>query len=331
MFNIGDFLDKCDLPKTAQIQHHITAVVLSVILVLALLATAIELTLADASTSPEDARELVIDNTAIGLTQAIINTLRFEQQQDQTEAPVAEFNPDLEQFYDNADSYVIEESYVSEAADEEHIQTSEIPQRVMYLTFDDGPTRAVTPQILDILAERDIKATFFVVGRNVVANPDIMQRIVDEGHTVGIHSYTHDYSQIYASHEAFLRDFKSTQALIAEFTGYKSNIYRFPGGSVTRFNETVRRSAIDFFDDNGIVFFDWNASIDDSIGGNRTQEQLLARGLETISGDHVIMLAHDTQPNTALMMGDMIDILAEDFTFEVLTRYVEPIQMMRSR
>jgi len=212
---------------------------------------------------------------------------------------------------------------------EEEIECDQ-PRRVVYLTFDDGPTRNVTPRILDTLAERGIHATFFVVGSMVRANPDIMQRIVDEGHTVGIHSDTHVYAQIYASLNAFINDFRAAQDLIAEFTGYTPTIYRFPGGSNTGFNARVRTPAINFLDEHGYVFFDWNASIDDSIGGNRTPAQLLARGLETTHGDKVIMLAHDTQSATAAMMGDLIDALsARGFVFDVLTSDVEPIHFVR--
>ena len=203
------------------------------------------------------------------------------------------------------------------------------PHRVMYLTFDDGPTRNVTPLILDALAEREVHATFFVVGSMVRANPDIMQRIVDEGHTVGIHSDSHIYAQIYASLDSFIYDVITSRDLIAEFTGYKPTIYRFPGGSNTGFNARIRNEAIDWLAEHGYVFFDWNASVDDSIGGNRTPAQLLARGLETVRADKVIMLAHDTQPATAEMIGELVDILAQDFVFDVLTSDVEPIHFPR--
>jgi len=313
----------------AQLQNSATAVTMSAILVFASFAAGVELALADSGDrsavyAPDAALtdgNLSFENDAYELTRATLLALRPEPYQ-------AELDYEYLHSYDY--DYIYEYSYNYEYVYEsEHIPTGGMPQRVMYLTFDDGPTRHVTPLILDILAERDIQATFFVIGKNVRENPDIMRRIVNEGHTVGIHSDTHDYNQIYASLEAFIKDFTITRDLIAEFTGYYPVIYRFPGGSVTRFNERVRDAAINFLESNGYVYFDWNASIDDSIGGNPTPERLLARGLETVSGDHVIMLAHDTQPATAKMMGRMIDILAEDFVFDVITSDVEPIQMPR--
>jgi len=230
--------------------------------------------------------------------------------------------------FGNQLEYLLSEIEVAAFNEESDHFECDKPRRVMYLTFDDGPTHTVTPIILDILAEREIHATFFVVGSMIRANPDVMQRIVDEGHTIGIHSYTHIYSQIYASLDAFIHDFTAIRDLIAEFTGYTPDIYRFPGGSNTGFNARVRTKAMNWLDENDYVFFDWNASIDDSIGGNRTPAQLLARGLETTRGDKVIMLAHDTQPATALMIADLIDILAQDFVFDVLTSDVEPVRFV---
>ena len=328
MFNIRDFLENSGLPRVSQLQNCITTLAMSAMLVLGSLHTGAELAFANAAAQAAPPAAHIqggspilyvadFENAAIELNVEIVRAFV-------SEPPQYESTPECTDNYVCNYNYECIQEYIPE-----YVPAGGMPYRVMYLTFDDGPTRAVTPKILDILAERGIHATFFVVGRNVRANPDIMQRIVDEGHTVGIHSDTHDYNQIYASLEAFINDFKITRELIAEFTGYYSDIYRFPGGSVTRFNANVRNAAIDFLDSIGVVYFDWNASIDDSIGGNPTPDQLLARGLQTINGDMVIMLAHDTQINTAKMMGRMIDILAEDFIFDVLTSDVEPVQMLR--
>lgn len=98
----------------------------------------------------------------------------------------------------------------------------------VYLTFDDGPSEN-TDAILDVLSEYDVKATFFVVGKEDEASAAIYQRIVDEGHTLGMHSYSNKYSLIYQSEDAFEADFHQLQDYLYEVTGEKSRYYRFPG------------------------------------------------------------------------------------------------------
>lgn len=106
------------------------------------------------------------------------------------------------------------------------------PQNTAYLTFDDGPT-ALTPQVLDILKEQGVKATFFVVCKQDPALEAVMKRAYDEGHEIAVHSATHDYHKIYASKEAFLADFQTTREWIQRVTGSPEPTlqYRFPGGS----------------------------------------------------------------------------------------------------
>ncbi|MCL2616505.1 MAG: polysaccharide deacetylase [Defluviitaleaceae bacterium] len=330
MFNIREFLVVTEVPKLAKMHNRIAGAAISLTLVLGLLPVGADFALA----GPRDtlAHTAVMShivpaseftNPPATTNRAIIHALYAYQ--NGMERPASAYHE-----YEYAYGYRYDyDSVYNYAYEYEYIPIGGSPGYVMYLTFDDGPTANVTPLILDILAERDIRATFFVVGRNVRANPDVMRRIVYEGHVVGIHSDTHDYDQIYESLDAFIADFRAIQEMIEGFTGYTPRIYRFPGGSVTRFNANVRDAAIDWLEENGYVYFDWNASIDDSIGGNRTPQQLLQRGLETTSGEHVIMLAHDTRPATAEMMGEMIDILAEQYVFDVLTVYVEPTQMTR--
>ena len=364
MLNIRKILGDEDVPLLAKLHNRVAGSALSVTLALGLLSAGA--VFADADEAIVAAGYPTFSNVSFEAVDAqvvFVSSIVAEIDQDITQMPLwlrpngAEYpitadvdiiyqdsyNMPLWLYPNNAEYPIILEdapSYTEPEYDpeylpaeaegyHEYIPVGGMPAYIMYLTFDDGPTRHVTPIILDILAERDIQATFFVIGRNVRANPDIMQRIVDEGHTIGIHSDCHDYGVMYASLEAFINDVVTTRELIAEFTGYLPDIYRFPGGSVTRFNERIRRDAITFLDEHEIVYFDWNASIDDSIGGNRTPAQLLARGLETARGDHVIMLAHDTQPATAEMIAEMIDIFAETYLFDVLTSDVEPVQMGR--
>ena len=108
-------------------------------------------------------------------------------------------------------------------------------ENTVYLTFDDGPS-ARTDEILKTLAEKDVKATFFVVGQNDEANLQRMRDIVEQGHTIGMHTYSHDYEKIYASVEAYLEDMYQIFCQIKETTGVTPTVFRFPGGSINGYN-----------------------------------------------------------------------------------------------
>lgn len=109
-------------------------------------------------------------------------------------------------------------------------QEEENATGVIYLTFDDGPSADITPHILDILAEKNIKATFFVIHFSD-NNAELVKREAESGHTVALHGYSHTYSEVYASADACLENFRKIQEQVYETIGKKANIIRFPGGS----------------------------------------------------------------------------------------------------
>ncbi len=111
--------------------------------------------------------------------------------------------------------------------------------KTMYLTFDDGPYVENTARVLDVLKARGIKATFFLVGENVEKNPEMAKRIAEEGHTIGIHCYSHDYKTIYQSVDSYVQDFEKAYQVIKETTGVEAKFFRFPGGSVNAYNKKV--------------------------------------------------------------------------------------------
>ena len=197
--------------------------------------------------------------------------------------------------------------------------------RTMYLTFDDGPSAENTNAVLDILAEKNIKATFFVVGKNVEKHPEVARRIVQEGHTIGIHSNTHDYNVIYESVESYLEDFEAACSIVKEVTGVEPVLFRFPGGSINSYNEKVYKDIIQEMTDRGYIYFDWNASLEDAVKKS-TPEQLIENAVEsTLGRKRVVMLAHDVVYNTTLCLEELIDRLPE-YRMEALTEDVEPIQ-----
>ena len=166
----------------------------------------------------------------------------------------------------------------------------------VFLTFDDGPTKEVTPKVLDILKKYNIKATFFVLGRSVESNPDILKRAYEEGHYIANHGYSHKYSSIYKSDKSVLNEYNKTEEAIRKALGnenYSSNLFRFPGGSYGGQYEKVKKKAKQKLKKEGIAYLDWNALTYDAEGAN-TKEKILKNLKETMNGwDNVVVLMHD--------------------------------------
>lgn len=198
------------------------------------------------------------------------------------------------------------------------------PTKTMYLTFDDGPSEKYTETILDVLAKYDIKATFFLVGQNVEKNPEIAKRIVEEGHTIGIHCYSHAYDDLYDSVDGFVEDFEKAYNIIYETTGVEVKIFRFPGGSINAYNKHIYKDIITEMTNRGFTYYDWNASLEDSVR-KCTPEELVKSAVDTaMNRDRVILLAHDTIYNTSLCIEDII-LAFPDYKMEPLTEEVIPI------
>lgn len=163
----------------------------------------------------------------------------------------------------------------------------------VYLTFDDGPC-STTPQLLDVLDKYNVKATFFVTAQFMNKKELIaMIREIDRrGHTVAVHSYSHDYGTIYNSVEAYLADFDKMDDIIFEATGKRSRIFRFPGGSNTGYNEGIREELLSVMQERGLVYFDWNAYDGDCDGYD--QSAMIERAVKESSySDHSILLMHN--------------------------------------
>lgn len=168
----------------------------------------------------------------------------------------------------------------------------------VYLTFDDGPSEH-TNEILDILDDYGIKATFFVVGKEDEASLAAYQRIVDEGHTIAMHSYSHKYSDIYSSLDAFQTDLERIQNLIYDTTGVECRYYRFPGGSSNKVSNTDMSAYISYLNAQGITYYDWNVSSGDATTQAFTADELV----ENVMADVVkyktsIVLLHDSTAKT---------------------------------
>lgn len=198
--------------------------------------------------------------------------------------------------------------------------------KTMYLTFDDGPSEEYTDMVLDVLKEKNIKATFFLIGEYVRKYPETAKRIAEEGHTIGIHCDVHDYQKIYASVDSYLEDFENAYDTVYEITGVEAEFFRFPGGSVNAYNKAVYQDIIEEMEKRGFVYYDWNASLGDAGRNSLTSEELIGNAVATARGRReVVMLAHDRVDNTAYALESLIDSLPE-YRMEPLTTKAVPVQ-----
>lgn len=190
------------------------------------------------------------------------------------------------------DSDTDTDNKVSGNKDESNTDEYEGKKKV-YLTFDDGPSEN-TDKILDILKEYDVKATFFVNGRTSDENKERLKRIVNEGHTIGMHSYSHDYYTIYDSLSNFKEDYNKISQFIEQTTGVKPVYYRFPGGSSTTTSKQDIREFISFLNGQGAVYLDWNVQNGDATNTILTPDELIGNILNDVKKyDNSIVLMHD--------------------------------------
>jgi peptidoglycan/xylan/chitin deacetylase (PgdA/CDA1 family) len=198
-------------------------------------------------------------------------------------------------------------------------------QKVAYLTFDDGPS-ARTPQLLATLKDNHVKATFFVIGVVAKKHPGMLKRIADDGHVVGVHSWTHDYSYVYKNTDNFLTDFKKLRDYVKKETGVAPNVCRFPGGT----NNTVcfkyskghiMKKIVPLVKSLGFTYYDWNVSSAEASSPPPDKARIIGN---VISGckkkDIAVILFHDAD------IQDYVDAVPEiitklrsmGFTFETL-------------
>lgn len=182
-----------------------------------------------------------------------------------------------------------------EIAKIENIYEHSEPKRV-FLTFDDGPTEAVTPFILDLLKKENIKGTFFVLGSMVENYPDLVKREYEEGHFIANHGYSHRYKEIYQSSDSVLDEYNRTNDLIKNAIGipyYNSLVFRFPGGSSGGYYHDLKQEAKNKLKEQGIASLDWNALTRDSEGAT-TKEAIIENFSETVQDKtSVVLLMHD--------------------------------------
>lgn len=192
--------------------------------------------------------------------------------------------------------------------------------KTIYLTFDDGPS-PYTKQLLDILDKYDIQATFFVVGKSDCI--DMIKDIVDRGHSIGIHTVTHNYSKIYSSVDSFTDELYDMQKLILNKTGVETFLMRFPGGSSNTVSKKccpgIMTTLSKTVEELGFVYFDWNVGSGDT-DGLETSEEVFEQTIHGIKNQkNSIVLQHDTKDYSVLAVEEIIKWgLENGYTFAPL-------------
>ena len=200
---------------------------------------------------------------------------------------------------------------------------------VICLTFDDGPS-SVTPEVLDVLKENNIKATFFILDYSEQSK-SMIQRIIDEGHTLAIHGMSHDYSKIYASAEATLENFTSLQKKIKKDFNYDVKYVRFPGGASNTISrnycEGVMTEAVKKVQEESLEYYDWNVDVDDA-GSARTPSEIYNNFADGIlPGVENIVLMHDGEGHmpTAKALQEIINYAKENgYVFTAISENTTP-------
>lgn len=211
-------------------------------------------------------------------------------------------------------------------------ESSAAERKTVSFTFDDGPSE-VTEEILEILKENNIKATFFVIGPQGEKTDERLKKIISEGHSIGLHSYSHKYSDIYASKENFLADIKKEMDWIKSVTGGEPELFRFPGGSTNSTVSTALMKELSEEMSGGYKIFDWNADGCDSIYCGISAEEIVKNVLSSVKDKNtVVVLLHDS--STQKEGPKALKMLIKEFTelgydFCNLTELEDPVRFKR--
>ncbi len=208
------------------------------------------------------------------------------------------------------------------------IEMTNSEEKIIYLTFDDGPSPR-TGEILDILKKHNVKATFFVVKPQEEEYNEYLLRAVEQGHSIGIHSNSHKYNEIYESVESFLSDFELAYEYIKSTAGISPVIFRFPGGSVNDYNDDIIVELANEMTRRGFVYFDWNVESNDS-NNNLSASSIYNNVINGVGEkERAVVIMHDsyTRKTTVSALDDIITTLLEKgYIFKTLDETVKPIQ-----
>ncbi len=210
----------------------------------------------------------------------------------------------------------------------QELDATDFSVQTVYFTFDDGPS-ARTPEVLRILAEEEVKATFFVVGATDATSKQLMRDIVDQGHTLAMHTYSHQYRKIYNSVDDYLDDMYKIFTLIKETTGVTPTHFRFAGGSVNSYNYRVYQDIISEMLRRGFIPYDWNVSSGDASAVLLSTNDIVNNVMSGVAKtDRPIVLMHDSHSRTTTVQALPIIIQKlkeQGYSFDRLTPQTKPV------
>lgn len=207
--------------------------------------------------------------------------------------------------------------------DQESRNESEVTTRhkkkIIYLTFDDGPSYKVTNNVLDILKENKVKATFFLIGNQIGGREEIVQRIYNEGNKIGLHSYTHKYKKIYANEDEFINEMRDCRNEINRVIGISPKIIRFPGGSYKRLSKELLKR----LHEENFKVYDWNAENSDGLKPKTSPDELYEKAISWAGkNERIILLMHctDANQNTCKALPEIIEYYkSQGYEFRLIT------------
>lgn len=167
-------------------------------------------------------------------------------------------------------------------------------KKEIYLTFDDGPSFKVTDKVLDILKENEVKATFFLIGTEIKGREEVVKRIYNEGHSIGLHTYTHKFNRIYCNEDKFIQEMLACQMEINNTVGISPHVIRFPGGSCKH----LSKNYLNKLHDNNLRIYDWNLDNADGLDPKLPPYTLYQRAIKGSENmQNIILLLHCTDMN----------------------------------
>lgn len=197
--------------------------------------------------------------------------------------------------------------------------TENLPlSKTIYLTFDDGISPKMTDTFIDILNEENVKGTFFVIGNTLETNKQTLKKLVDSGHGLGLHTYSHEAELIYKSKESFINEMIKTRKLIEQLTGQTTNIMRFPFGSKNHCFK-LNDAWIDAIHENNMKIYDWNVDTHDGEHPNNSPYNIYKSTIST--KDNIILLMHCTtlNKNSSIALKQTIKYYKDNnYTFKII-------------
>ncbi|MBO5247605.1 MAG: polysaccharide deacetylase [Eubacterium sp.] len=264
--------------------------------------------------------EKMVASTQLPESQETMDTIESEKTQEEsidTDEAIIENSEDTETTEEA--SLVQPNTAIRERLElEDNLRSPEDPMTV-YLTFDDGPSEN-TPEILEILKAHNVKATFFVTGKEEEELKGWYEQIVADGHTLGMHSYSHKYSTIYESVDAFAADFEALRDYVKELTGVDCKYYRFPGGSSNQVSNADMNEFIDYLGEQGMTYYDWNVVCGDATSQIYTADELVDNVMkDVVKYKYSVVLMHDaTEKDTTVEALDALLQQLEAMNVEIL-------------